>query len=159
MQTEFHYSINTLFFVLLGCVFQEEAPFCWTPAKTVLSFLFCEVIESLGCTIRQGCKKKRAEEDWIHPAFVNGAAALCNIAMARFSLLSECWTDRRSVWTTQWMKKCTAPLRTQIIPNLSTFLCRLPRMPDVFSPRVSGGELEGAVCALKYVRKPFCIFF
>jgi len=44
--------------VLLGCVFQEDAPFCWTPAKTMLGFLFCEVIESLGCKIRQGCEKK-----------------------------------------------------------------------------------------------------
>lgn len=54
MQTEFHYR---LFLVLLGFVFQEESPFCWTPANTVRSFLFCEVIESLGCKIRQGCKK------------------------------------------------------------------------------------------------------
>ncbi len=156
MQTEFHYRINALFLVLPGCVFQEEAPFCWTPAKTVLSFLFCEVIESLGCKIRQGCKKneqKKTAPCWIHPAFLNSTAALCNIPMACFSLLLEWWTDRRSVWTTQWMKKCTAPLRTQIIPNLSTFLHCLPRMLDVFSPRVSGRELEGAVCALKYAQK------
>lgn len=42
-------------------VFQEEAPFCTTPAETMHRFRFCEV-ESLGCKIRQGCLKKKKEK-------------------------------------------------------------------------------------------------
>lgn len=59
MQTLEGKCTTNIFFELLGCVFQEDAPFCWTLAKTMLGFLFCEVIESLGCKIRQGCKKKK----------------------------------------------------------------------------------------------------
>ncbi len=147
--------------MLPGCVFQEEAPFCWTPAKTVLSFLFCEVIESLGCKIRQGCKKTSRRRQH-HAEFTQHfLTALLLCAIFRWHASAYCWNggqtgglfEPRSGW-----KNAQPPWEPKSYP-ISAHSCIACQECLMFSsPRVSGRELEGAVCALKYAQKRFCLF-
>ncbi len=136
--------------MLPGCVFQEEAPFCWTPAKTVLSFLFCEVTESLGCKIRQGCKKTSRRRQH-HAEFTQHfLTALLLCAIFRWHASAYCWNggqtgglfEPRSGW------KMHSPLENPNHTQSQHILALLAKNAWCFFPQsLRQGARRGCLCS------------